>query len=94
MAPSAKTAAEKPSPIEEPQSKKRAIELVDVEENAESEVQAKFKKFRKYLEDGGAYESLAKVHAVFFIRDVGKFQLVMTHKFYPNLTSFVSYDVS
>ena len=30
----------------------------------------------------------------FFITDVGNFQLVMSHKFWPNLTSFVSYDVS
>ena len=51
-----------------PPAKKRPIELVDVEntggeEKGEgfSEVQAKFKKFRKYLEEGGAYESLAKV---------------------------------
>ena len=66
MAPSAKN-AERTSSVAttgEPQSKKRAIELVDVEENvdegAEVQVQTKFKAFRKYLEKGGAYESLAK----------------------------------
>ena len=69
MAPSAKN-SEKPSSVAttgEPQSKKRPIELVDVEENgdeAEVQVQSKFKKFRKYLEDGGAYESLAKVRPI------------------------------
>ena len=34
------------------------------------------------------------VHSVFFIRDVGNFQLVVSLKFSPNLTSFVSYGVS
>ena len=70
MAPSAKT-AERPSSVAtsgEPQSKKRAIELVDVEEkggdDAEAQVQSKFKKFRKYLEEGGAYQSLAKVRPI------------------------------
>ena len=34
------------------------------------------------------------IQAVFFSRHVWNFQLVMSHRFYPNLTSFVSYDVS
>ena len=69
MAPSAKNASSNNGDQQQPPpAKKRPIELVDVEENAGeekgegfSEVQAKFKKFRKYLEEGGAYESLAKV---------------------------------
>ena len=73
MAPAAKNANASSNGNENqqpPPAKKRPIELVDVEENGAggeekgegfSEVQAKFKKFRKYLEEGGAYESLAKV---------------------------------
>ena len=70
MAPTAKNAnASNNGDQQPPPAKKRPIELIDVEENnggddkgeGFSEVQAKFKKFRKYLEEGGAYESLAKV---------------------------------
>ena len=78
MAPSAKNANASNSNGDQqqpPPAKKRTIELVDVEENSGenggagegfSEVQTKFKKFRKYLEEGGAYESLAKVRRFHF----------------------------
>ena len=87
MAPSAKNSVEKPSSVAttgEPQSKKRPIDLVDVEENgdeAEVQVQSKFKKFRKYLEDGGAYESLAKVRPITSILSSTIYILVYTQ--YP-----------
>ena len=82
MAPSKNTnASNNGNGDQPPPAKKRPIELVDVEENGAgeekgegfSEVQAKFKKFRKYLEEGGAYESLAKVwrfcRALFYSRN-------------------------
>ena len=40
------------------------------------------------------FSFLMRIHSVFFIRDVGNFQLVVSLKFSPNLTHFVSYGVS